>query len=40
MTAAGRARVSDAVPRDGNGFKVELVKRALVSVLSELGGVR
>ncbi|KDN16428.1 FAD binding domain-containing protein [Amycolatopsis rifamycinica] len=40
MTAAGRALVSDAVARDGNGFKVELVQRALVSVLTELGGVR
>lgn len=40
ITAAGRVLVRDAVPRDGNGFKVELVQRALVSVLSELGGVR
>jgi xanthine dehydrogenase YagS FAD-binding subunit len=39
-SAAGRVLVRDAVPRDGNGFKVELVQRALVSVLSELGGVR
>jgi xanthine dehydrogenase YagS FAD-binding subunit len=38
--AAGRVLVRDAVPRDGNGFKVELVQRALLSVLSELGGVR
>lgn len=38
--AAGRVLVRDAVPRDGNGFKVELVQRALASVLSELGGVR
>lgn len=40
ITAAGRVLVRDAVPRDGNGFKVELVQRALASVLSELGGVR
>jgi xanthine dehydrogenase YagS FAD-binding subunit len=40
MTAAGRALVRDAVPRDGNRFKVELVQRALTGVLSELGGVR
>jgi xanthine dehydrogenase YagS FAD-binding subunit len=40
VTAAGRTLVRDAVPRDGNGFKVELVQRALVSVLHELGGVR
>jgi xanthine dehydrogenase YagS FAD-binding subunit len=38
--AAGRILVRDAVPRDGNGFKVELVQRALLTVLSELGGVR
>jgi xanthine dehydrogenase YagS FAD-binding subunit len=38
--AAGRLLVGDAVPRDGNEFKVELVQRALWSVLSELGGVR
>jgi xanthine dehydrogenase YagS FAD-binding subunit len=40
MTDAGRVLVRDAVPRDGNGFKVELVQRALVSILHELGGVR
>lgn len=40
ITEAGIVLVRDAVPRDGNGFKVELVQRALVSVLSELGGVR
>jgi xanthine dehydrogenase YagS FAD-binding subunit len=40
MADAGRALVRDGVPRAGNGFKVELVQRALVSVLSELGGVR
>lgn len=40
MTGAGRVLVRDAVPRDGNGFKVELVQRALTSVLGELGGVR
>lgn len=38
--AAGRVLVRDAVPRAGNGFKVELVQRALVSVLTGLGGVR
>ena len=40
ISAAGRVLVRDAVPRDGNGFKVELVQRALASVLTELGGVR
>jgi xanthine dehydrogenase YagS FAD-binding subunit len=40
MTDAGRVLVRDAVPRDGNGFKVELVQRALASILHELGGVR
>lgn len=40
VSAAGRVLVRDAVSRDGNGFKVELVQRALVSVLGELGGVR
>nr|AXL05562.1 xanthine dehydrogenase family protein subunit M [uncultured bacterium] len=40
ISAAGEVLVRDAVPRDGNGFKVELVQRALASVLTELGGVR
>lgn len=40
ISAAGGVLVRDAVPRDGNGFKVELVQRALMSVLTELGGVR
>lgn len=40
MREAGRVLVRDAVPRAGNGFKVELVQRALAGVLSELGGVR
>jgi xanthine dehydrogenase YagS FAD-binding subunit len=40
VTAAGRVLVRDAVPREGNGFKVELVQRALASILTELGGVR
>ncbi|MFJ6671171.1 FAD binding domain-containing protein [Actinosynnema sp. NPDC091369] len=37
---AGRALVRDAVPRQHNGFKVELVQRALVELLSGLGGLR
>jgi xanthine dehydrogenase YagS FAD-binding subunit len=37
---AGRALVRDAVPRQHNGFKVELVQRALVELLSDLGGLR
>jgi xanthine dehydrogenase YagS FAD-binding subunit len=40
ISEAGRVLVRDAVAREGNRFKVELVQRALVSVLSELGGVR
>jgi xanthine dehydrogenase YagS FAD-binding subunit len=40
MAEAGRALVREAVPREGNAFKVELVQRALTGVLSELGGVR
>lgn len=40
ITAAGRVLVRDAVAYDGNRFKVELVQRALLSVLTELGGVR
>lgn len=37
---AGRALVRDAVPRQHNGFKVELVQRALVELLSGWGGSR
>jgi xanthine dehydrogenase YagS FAD-binding subunit len=37
---AGRALIRDAVPRRENGFKVELVQRALTGVLSEQGGIR
>lgn len=40
ISAAGTVLVRDAVPRDGNRFKVELVQRALASVLTELGGIR
>lgn len=40
MAEAGRVLVRDAVPHEGNKFKVELVQRALTSILSELGGVR
>ncbi|MGC7098244.1 FAD binding domain-containing protein [Amycolatopsis lurida] len=40
VAEAGRVLVRDAVPREGNGFKVELVQRALASILSELGGNR
>ncbi|MEV4102641.1 xanthine dehydrogenase family protein subunit M [Nonomuraea sp. NPDC049649] len=37
---AGRVLVRDATSYEGNGFKTELVQRALMSVLSELGGLR
>ncbi|MEO3814162.1 xanthine dehydrogenase family protein subunit M [Sphaerisporangium sp. B11E5] len=40
IAAAGRLLVRDAEPREGNRFKVELVQRALVSILSDLGGLR
>ncbi|OLF10362.1 FAD binding domain-containing protein [Actinophytocola xanthii] len=40
IEAAGRVLVRDAEPREGNVFKVELVQRALASVLAELGGLR
>jgi xanthine dehydrogenase YagS FAD-binding subunit len=40
ITAAGRVLVRDADPHEENRFKVELVQRALASILSELGGVR
>jgi xanthine dehydrogenase YagS FAD-binding subunit len=37
---AGRLLVRDAVSHEGNRFKIELVQRVLVSILSELGGIR
>ncbi|MCI2419261.1 xanthine dehydrogenase family protein subunit M [Saccharopolyspora sp. K220] len=40
MADAGRVLVSDAVAHEGNRFKIELVQRALVSILSDLGGIR
>jgi xanthine dehydrogenase YagS FAD-binding subunit len=40
IEAAGRLLVRDARPYEANGFKAELVQRALVSILSELGGLR
>ncbi|AQZ68556.1 Periplasmic aromatic aldehyde oxidoreductase, FAD binding subunit YagS [[Actinomadura] parvosata subsp. kistnae] len=40
IAEAGRLLVRDAEPREGNTFKVELVQRALTSILSELGGLR
>lgn len=40
ITEAGRVLVREADPHEENGFKVELVQRALVSVLSGLGGIR
>ncbi|MFC0532358.1 FAD binding domain-containing protein [Phytohabitans kaempferiae] len=40
LADAGRALVRDAVPRNGNAFKVELVQRALAGVLGGLGGLR
>lgn len=40
ITDAGRVLVRDADPREENRFKVELVQRALASILTELGGVR
>ncbi|MFB4267965.1 FAD binding domain-containing protein [Nonomuraea sp. GTA35] len=40
IAGAGRLLVRDAEPREGNRFKVELVQRALVSILSDLGGLR
>ncbi|HEX3664226.1 MAG TPA: xanthine dehydrogenase family protein subunit M [Rhizomicrobium sp.] len=35
---AAEAELAGAVPLHDNGFKIELAKRAIVSVLSELGG--
>ncbi|MFC0111866.1 FAD binding domain-containing protein [Kibdelosporangium aridum] len=40
ITEAGRVLVRDADPHEENRFKVELVQRALASILSELGGIR
>jgi xanthine dehydrogenase YagS FAD-binding subunit len=40
ITEAGQVLVANAEPREENGFKVELVQRALASTLSELGGIR
>lgn len=40
IAEAGRVLVRDARPREGNRFKVELVQRALRSVLGDLGGIR
>lgn len=40
IAAAGRVLVREAEPRDENGFKVELVQRALDGVLTGLGGLR
>ncbi|WP_199440951.1 FAD binding domain-containing protein [Umezawaea beigongshangensis] len=40
ISEAGRALVRDAVPRHDNGFKVELVQRALAELLNGMGGRR
>jgi xanthine dehydrogenase YagS FAD-binding subunit len=40
VTNAGRVLVREARPHEDNGFKVELVQRALASILSDLGGIR
>jgi xanthine dehydrogenase YagS FAD-binding subunit len=40
IEAAGRAAVADAVPRQHNEFKVELLQRAVGRILHDLGGVR
>ncbi|MCG5215908.1 FAD binding domain-containing protein [Streptosporangium sp. KLBMP 9127] len=40
IAEAGRLLVRDAEPYEENRFKVELVQRALVSILSDLGGLR
>lgn len=40
IVGAGRVLVRDADPHEENRFKVELVQRALVSILGELGGTR
>ena len=36
--AAAAAELADAVPLRDNGFKIELAKRAIVAVLTELKG--
>ncbi|MGC9382336.1 FAD binding domain-containing protein [Streptomyces sp. MH13] len=38
ITAAGKALVEHAQPREHNAFKVELVQRALTDILEDLGG--
>jgi len=38
IRAAAETELADAVPLRDNGFKIELAKRAIVSVLTELGG--
>ncbi|MGA5454242.1 FAD binding domain-containing protein [Streptomyces umbrinus] len=38
ITAAGKALVEHAQPREHNAFKVELVQRALADTLEDLGG--
>jgi xanthine dehydrogenase YagS FAD-binding subunit len=40
IAEAGRILVRDARPRAENRFKIELVQRALASILGDLGGVR
>jgi xanthine dehydrogenase YagS FAD-binding subunit len=37
IAAAGEAAVRGAVPREHNGFKVELLKRAISVALKEIG---
>jgi xanthine dehydrogenase YagS FAD-binding subunit len=37
---AADAELAPAVPRRDNGFKIELAKRTIVSVLTELAGIR
>lgn len=39
ITSAGRVLVREARPHEDNRFKVELVQRALTSILSDLGGI-
>ncbi len=38
FSAAANAELEPAVPRSGNAFKIELAKRTIVDVLSELAG--
>jgi xanthine dehydrogenase YagS FAD-binding subunit len=40
IAAAGKAAVAGAVPRENNAFKVELLQRAISSLLHDLGGIR